>query len=89
LRYVRYVRYVGVVDSPFKWRVVSSKEVGVVSTVKQDVEALLQRLPDDCSLEDVQYHLYILEKMRRGVEDAEAGRVPTQDEVEVQFSEWL
>jgi predicted transcriptional regulator len=63
--------------------------VAVVSTVKQDVEALLHRLPDDCSLEDVQYHLYILEKMRRGLEDAEAGRVATQEEVEARFAEWL
>ena len=25
--------------------------------VKQSVQALLDRLPDDCSLDDVQYHL--------------------------------
>ncbi|HKV40094.1 MAG TPA: hypothetical protein VJX67_12850 [Blastocatellia bacterium] len=60
-----------------------------MSTVKQDVEALLQRLPDDCTLEDVQYHLYILEKIRRGLDDADAGRVKTQDGVEADFSKWL
>jgi len=60
-----------------------------VSTVKQDVEALIQRLPEDCTIEDVQYHLYILEKIRRGVESAEAGRVKTQEEVEERFSQWL
>jgi len=46
-------------------------------------------LPDDCTIEDVQYHLYILEKIRRGVESAEAGRVKTQEEVEERFSQWL
>ena len=60
-----------------------------MSTVKQDVEALIQRLPEDCTIEDVQYHLYILEKIRRGVESAEAGRVKTQEEVEERFSQWL
>lgn len=60
-----------------------------MSTAKQDIESLIQRLPDDCSIEDVQYHLYILEKIRRGVETAEAGRVKTQDEVEERFSQWL
>jgi predicted transcriptional regulator len=60
-----------------------------VSTVKQDIEALLRRLPDDCSLEDVQYHLYILEKIRTGIDDAEAGRVETQGEVEARFAQWL
>jgi hypothetical protein len=59
-----------------------------VSTAKQDIESLIQRLPDDCSIEDVQYHLYILEKIRRGVESAEAGRVKTQEEVEERFSQW-
>jgi hypothetical protein len=37
---------------------------------KQEVESLLSRLPDDCSLEDIQYHLYVLEKVRAGLESA-------------------
>jgi predicted transcriptional regulator len=60
-----------------------------MSTVKQDIESLIQRLPENCTIEDVQYHLYILEKIRCGVESAEAGRVKTQEEVEERFSEWL
>ena len=60
-----------------------------MSTVKQDIESLIQRLPEDCTIEDVQYHLYILEKIRRGVESAEAGRVKTQAEVEERFSQWI
>ena len=38
-----------------------------MSPVKQDVMALLNNLPDDCSLEDIQYHLYVLEKVRKGL----------------------
>jgi len=30
---------------------------GTMSTAKQDVEELLSKLPDDCSVEDIQYHL--------------------------------
>jgi predicted transcriptional regulator len=60
-----------------------------MGTVKDDVRELLRKLPDDCTLEDVQYHLYILEKIRRGVEDADAGRTLTQDDVGAQLSEWL
>jgi len=37
---------------------------------KQDVELLLNNLPDDCSVEDIQYHLYVLDKVRRGLEEA-------------------
>ena len=61
----------------------------IVSTVKEDIQSLLERLPDDCTLEDVQYHIYILEKMRRGIEEARTGRVKTQEEVEAGFAEWL
>jgi hypothetical protein len=32
-----------------------------MSTAKQDVELLLNRLPDDSSFEDTQYHLYVLD----------------------------
>jgi hypothetical protein len=41
-----------------------------MSTAKQDVELLLNRLPDDSSFEDIQYHLYVLDKVRGGLEDA-------------------
>jgi len=60
-----------------------------MSTAKHDVEQLLKRLPDDVSIEDLQYHLYVLEKVRRGIEDADAGRVASQEEVEREFSKWL
>ena len=33
-----------------------------MATAKEEVEALLGKLPNDCSLEDIQYHLYVLEK---------------------------
>jgi predicted transcriptional regulator len=60
-----------------------------MQTVKQEVSNLLQRLPEDCSLEDVQYHLYVLQKIERGLKDAEEGRVYTQKEVEKMMSKWL
>jgi predicted transcriptional regulator len=58
-------------------------------TAKQEVSELLNRLPDDCSLEDVQYHLYVLQKIERGLKDASEGRVYTQEEVEKMMSKWL
>jgi hypothetical protein len=39
-----------------------------MSTAKEEVEALLSKLPDDCSIEDIQYHLYVIEKVRIGLE---------------------
>ena len=59
-----------------------------MSTVKQDVESLLKWLPDDVSVEDIQYHLYVLDKVRRGLEDAVNGTL-SQAEVESRFGRWL
>jgi predicted transcriptional regulator len=60
-----------------------------MQTVKQEVSKLLKRLPDDCTLEDVQYHLYVLQKIERGLKDTEEGRVYTQEEVEKMMTKWL
>lgn len=48
---------------------------------KARVRELLDRLPDDCTLEDVQYHLYVLEKIELGLADVEAGRTISHEEV--------
>ena len=43
-----------------------------MSTAKEEVLALLSKLPDDCSLEDIQYYLYVIEKVRNGLEVADS-----------------
>ena len=48
---------------------------------KQVVRALLDRLPDNCSVEDVLYHLYVLQAVERGQADAAAGRTIPHEEV--------
>jgi len=60
-----------------------------MSTAKEEVKALLDKLPDDCSLEDVQYHLYVVEKIHRGVDRAEKEGVLSQDEVERKLDKWM
>lgn len=34
---------------------------------KDQVQAPPQKLPEDASYEDIQYHLYVLEKVQRGL----------------------
>lgn len=50
-------------------------------TTKTKVQELLARLPDDCSLEDVLYHLYVIQAIERGLADADAGRTIPHAEV--------
>ncbi len=59
-----------------------------MSATKQEVQALLEKLPEDCSLEDVQYHLYVIEKVQRGIQAAnDQGSVP-QDQAEQRLAKW-
>jgi predicted transcriptional regulator len=59
-------------------------------TAKETVRALLERLPDDCSLEDVQYHLYVVQALERGEADEQAGRTVSHEQVETELRrKWL
>ena len=49
---------------------------------KQAVRALLDRLPDDCSVEDVLYHLYVLQAVERGQANVAAARTIPHEEVD-------
>ena len=60
-----------------------------MSTAKEEVEQLLGKLPNDCSLEDIQYHLYVLEKVRNGLKAADTEGVVPQNEAEDRLSKWL
>ena len=60
-----------------------------MQSAKQEINNLLNRLPDDCSFEDIQYHLYVLKKIERGLKDASEGRIYSQEEVERMMAKWL
>lgn len=57
-------------------------------TAKEEVKALLDKLPDNCSLEDIQYNLYVVEKIHWGIECAKKKGALSQDEVERKLSKW-
>ena len=59
-----------------------------MSTAKSEVKSLLDKLPDDCTLEDIQYHLYVVEKVRRGIERASKEGEISQQDVEKWLNKW-
>jgi hypothetical protein len=67
----------------------SERRKGRMSSAKNNVESLLRMLADDCTLEDIQYHLYVLEKIQRGLEVADTQGTLTQEEVEQRLSKWI
>ena len=56
---------------------------------KEEVRKILDQIPDNVSFEDIQYHIYVREKIERGLKDIEEGRVLSQEEVERRMSRWL
>lgn len=75
-------------NAPFGYRTLQTPEV-VVQTAKQEVRELLQGLPEDATLDDTQYHIYVEQKITQGLADVRGGRVVSQAEVEKRFARWL
>ena len=58
-------------------------------TPKEQVRDLLATLPDDATLEDVQYGIYVVQSIERGLKAIREGDVMTQAEVEKRAAAWL
>jgi predicted transcriptional regulator len=60
-----------------------------METAKEQVQEILETLPEDASLEDIQYHIYVRQKIQQGLDDVEAGRVISHGEVQQRLTKWL
>ena len=59
-----------------------------MATVKDEIRRMIESLPDDATWEDVQYSIYVRERIERGSEAAE-GKILEEDEVERRMKPWL
>ena len=50
---------------------------------------MLSALPEDSSLEDIQYHLFVLEKVKRGLGRAETEGAMSHEDAKVRLGKWL
>ncbi len=60
-----------------------------METAKKEVRKILDQIPDDASLEDIQYHIYVCQKIERGLQDIDDGRVLSREQVEKRMSRWI
>lgn len=59
-------------------------------TAKETVRALLDRLPDDCTIDEVLYHLYVVQAVGEGVADSQSDRVISHEQVAAKLRrKWL
>lgn len=59
-----------------------------METAKEEVRRILDLLPDDATLEDIQYRIYVRQAIAAGLRDVDQGRVVSQEEVERRMSRW-
>jgi predicted transcriptional regulator len=61
----------------------------MIVTAKIEAGNIIKSLPDDISFEDIQYHLFVAEKLRKSREQIKEGKVFTQEEVEKRLEKWI
>ena len=59
-----------------------------MESAKKQVQEILETLPEDASLEDIQYHIYVRQKVEQGLADVAAGRVISHEEARQRLSKW-
>ncbi len=60
-----------------------------MATVKDEIRRLIENLPDDATWEDVQYSIYVRERIERGRGEAAGGKILDEDAVERRMKPWL
>ena len=60
-----------------------------MSTAKEEVRKMLDSLPDEVSYEDIQYHIYVRQKVQKGLDAVSEGKVISQHEIEQRMTRWL
>ena len=60
-----------------------------MGTPKAEAASMLEALPENSSFEDIQYHLYVLEKISRGLNRADEEGVIQHDSAKARLDKWL
>jgi hypothetical protein len=56
---------------------------------KEQMLKVIEALPADASVEDAMEQLYLLEKVERGIVQADAGQKVSQEEARRRMARWL
>ena len=60
-----------------------------MAQAKEAVRRLLDELPDEATLEDIQYHIYVQQAVEQGLDAAARGELVSQEEIERRMAKWL
>ena len=65
------------------------KDGTAMATAKEEIRKMIDTLPDDVTWEDLQYSIYVRERVDRGRREADQENLLDQDEVETRMKQWL
>ncbi len=54
-------------------------------TVRDEARKIIDQLPDDATWEDLAYRIYVRQKIECGLQEADAGQLIDQGDVEAEF----
>jgi hypothetical protein len=57
--------------------------------LKETTIETIKRLPDECSPEDIMYRINLVAQVLEGIQDAEAGKVITTEELLERVDQWV
>ena len=57
--------------------------------VKEEAQKMIKNLPENCTFEDIQYHLYIIEKIQNGIKSAKNGNISSHKNAKKRMAKWL
>lgn len=60
-----------------------------MKSAKDEAREVIETLPEDASFEDIQYHLYVRQKIQRRLEAAQDSRTIPHEEAARRMSRWL
>ncbi|MCL6446806.1 MAG: hypothetical protein K6U04_01425 [Armatimonadetes bacterium] len=58
-------------------------------TEKEKIVQVVKELPDDATIEEAMERLYLLYKIQRGLEQADAGQKVSAEEARIRLARWL
>ena len=66
-----------------------TENIGPEYSPKSAALKLIERMPDDTSLEDIMYHLYFRQRIDRGMDELDRGLSISHDDVKGNLKDWL
>jgi predicted transcriptional regulator len=58
-----------------------------MNQVKEEAKKLIDKLPDEISWDDIMYEMYVRNKIDRGIQAADEGKLISHEEVKKRFAQ--